>query len=106
MKFVLEIDLGSGAMHTPKHVEKALADLAKDIGWDGYGMPGDGGIVRDVNGNKCGKWEVREDAPEKAAGIDSTAAARHFLDYGDDPGHGAGSGCELCTLHLSAGASR
>ena len=60
MRFTLEIELGNDAMQTGQDVAGALRKEAqrlaefckKDL------RPGAEGLIRDVNGNTVGKWQV------------------------------------------------
>lgn len=57
MKFTLEVELGNAAMQTLEDVSSAI----HGIGLDGETVAarvGEGGRIRDLNGNTVGKWEV------------------------------------------------
>lgn len=59
MRFTLEIELGNDAMRTPADLAGALQDLAGDL----ENAPGtepapSAGVIRDMNGNRVGHWQV------------------------------------------------
>jgi hypothetical protein len=56
--FRLEIKLGNDAMQTPGDVSNALRDAAIKLGSFGDWNGDDSGIIRDLNGNTVGTWEV------------------------------------------------
>jgi hypothetical protein len=59
MKFKLEIELGNDAMQTFDDVLEALQESHSSLA-DGSEpfIVGDYDLLRDVNGNTVGKWEV------------------------------------------------
>jgi len=69
MEFKLTITLGNDAMQTPEDIGRALIATADKLK-DGIGgilcfsdtpiTTAEAGVIRDVNGNKVGKWEVTE----------------------------------------------
>jgi hypothetical protein len=65
-QFMLEIALGNDAMNSSQDVADALHEVGKLIeeGFHSeYPIPdGFSGSIRDVNGNKVGKWEVSKHA--------------------------------------------
>lgn len=60
MTFTLKINLGNAAMDTPADVARALDELAFDLKRNGFVGVGECALIRDVNGNKVGMWEVSE----------------------------------------------
>lgn len=66
MKFTLEIKLGNEAMQTVEDVQTALAALVagqsmtRHVAGNRTFEDGDGGKIRDLNGNTVGKWEVTD----------------------------------------------
>lgn len=63
MKFTLEIQLGNEAMQTGRAIAEAIQDsLSRHyITFQGHRPTiGDNMSVRDLNGNRVGKWEVVE----------------------------------------------
>ena len=71
MNFTLKIDLGNDAMTTRGDVVNALKRSIA-VG-DADLKTGDGGIVRDDNGNTIGRWEVLDDtSPERDYLVEST----------------------------------
>lgn len=70
MKFQLEIELGNDAMLTGGDVASALRRIADKLdvldrttaGSDLEGV--EEGTVRDLNGNKVGRWSVGKDVTE------------------------------------------
>lgn len=59
MIFKLEIELGNDGMRTPDDVSGVLRQVARDIEdfleWTSTDGPG---TLRDINGNKVGKWDL------------------------------------------------
>lgn len=66
MRFILTIELGNAAMRTDGHIATALKTVAKSIlsYQDREPEIGDGGPIRDVNGNRVGSWHVEGDNAE------------------------------------------
>ena len=71
MKFELSITLGNDAMRTGNDVADALRRIVDRIqGPHAFGADGQklgsaikGGTIHDLNGNRCGAWEIaQEDA--------------------------------------------
>ena len=65
MTFTLTIELGNDAMKSPRHVAKALKEVAARLNADGFGQErGDSGYftesIRDVNGNTVGNYVARK----------------------------------------------
>jgi len=58
MKFALEIEMGNEAMRTRAHLATALREAAKQVAVDG--RAGSDGIIRDINGNTVGYWNLKE----------------------------------------------
>ena len=64
MKFIIEIELGNDAVQTYEHIVALLSSTIRRIeagaGLMNAVLPkdGDGGKIRDLNGNAVGKWEV------------------------------------------------
>jgi hypothetical protein len=58
MKFTLTIDLGNSAMDEPQDVARALDEVAFDLKRNGFVGEGESGLIRDLNGNRVGSWEV------------------------------------------------
>jgi predicted metal-dependent TIM-barrel fold hydrolase len=58
MRFALTIKLGNDGMSSPYDVARALDELASDLKRNGLIGVGEVGIIRDVNGNRVGSWEV------------------------------------------------
>lgn len=54
MRFTLEIELGNEAMLEPWNVSDAIDAIRYPLNF----AEGDGAVIRDVNGNTVGKWEV------------------------------------------------
>jgi hypothetical protein len=52
-RFTLTVELGNAAMSTPEDVADALREVA-----DALEAGASSGIVRDVNGNTVGRWEL------------------------------------------------
>lgn len=64
MKFKLEIDLGNDAMCRSVHVADALITMGRKIingTMRSVKKPAEG-IIRDINGNSVGKWELIDNA--------------------------------------------
>lgn len=60
MHMQIRIDLGNEAMSSAQDVGRALMDLGErlhDCDW--IGTPA---LIRDANGNTCGRWDLVEDA--------------------------------------------
>jgi hypothetical protein len=62
VRFKLSIELGNEEMQTYYHVRRALEATYVKIAHDYDGLPkaGDGGKIRDINGNTVGSWEMVE----------------------------------------------
>ena len=59
MTFNLKIRLGNDAMQTRADIEAALRDLGQNLRYmSDPPANGDGGLVRDINGNTVGLWKV------------------------------------------------
>lgn len=59
MKVVIEVDLGNEAMQSPLNVIHAVENaLHKQTDLHEPMQAGQGGPLRDVNGNTVGKWVV------------------------------------------------
>lgn len=71
MKFILEINLGNEAMQTAWNIGEALEAIAHSLrfahdqnggalpeNWDEYDRSGQ---IKDANGNKVGRWELKQD---------------------------------------------
>jgi hypothetical protein len=68
MKFTLEINLENAAFEVEGHeqdeavngfeIARILNRLAKLAESSGPMREGDGGKLRDVNGNTCGRWQI------------------------------------------------
>lgn len=67
MRFTLEIELGNEAMQTQADVREAIRKTFSVEAESITLYPRDGQIIRDLNGNTVGKWEVTE-TPAEAAG--------------------------------------
>lgn len=69
MKFTLEIELGNEAMQFYSDITEAVIATNHRIRASSNLMAadrpktGDGGKIRDLNGNTVGKWEVTDDQP-------------------------------------------
>lgn len=57
MKFTLEINLGD-AMQTCTDIADALKATARKLVGCGPTLDGDGGEIRDLNGNTVGQWDI------------------------------------------------
>ena len=70
MKLTLEIEFGNDEMQTYAQARAVIAESVRT----GALKPrdGDGGILRDVNGNTVGRWAVLADKP-KVDGVCTTA---------------------------------
>jgi hypothetical protein len=55
-KFRLEIDLGNAGMRNERHLAEAVAGVATKLEWGETT-----GLIRDVNGNTVGRYELKED---------------------------------------------
>lgn len=55
-KFTLTIELGNVEMKEIEHVQKALEDAKRDLGY--HTMRSGHGYIRDANGHNVGKWEL------------------------------------------------
>lgn len=63
MKFTLEIELGNAAMQTQRDIKTAIKGAFTGAAFEDHPFKAmDSGIVRDINGNKVGKWEVTDAA--------------------------------------------
>jgi len=68
LKFKVELDLGNDAMQTVDEVSVALqraldaflSDHVTSRGVAAHLVEGDGGVLRDVNGNRVGVWGVED----------------------------------------------
>jgi hypothetical protein len=61
VKFILEIELGNEAMQYTGHIADALRDVVSTLDCDPVAEAIDQtGVIRDINGNTVGKWEVTE----------------------------------------------
>lgn len=59
MHFQLSIDIGNEAMQTAQDIGLALSDLGARLqSFDDDNWTGTAGLVKDINGNKVGTWEV------------------------------------------------
>jgi len=58
MKFTLSITLGNETMETPLDVAEALRKVADRLDNLSNDWGDCGGLIRDLNGNLVGKWEV------------------------------------------------
>lgn len=58
MKFFIEIDLNDNEASASRGLQRILEELAYDIGHNGYGVPGENGVVRNHSGSLIGKWGV------------------------------------------------
>lgn len=66
MKFTLEIELGNDGMQTVDDVQDAIQafvssqTVTRNVAGNREFERGDGGKIRDFNGNTVGKWEVTD----------------------------------------------
>jgi hypothetical protein len=58
-QFILKIELGNEAMQTPQDIAQALREAAGSL--DGLVPEATraSGSIRDLNGNRVGKWEIK-----------------------------------------------
>lgn len=73
MKFTLEIELGNDAMQSAEDVFDAIEHCGDTNPTPFQG--GESNIIRDLNGNKVGKWEVTQDAPAAITAPPRSASA-------------------------------
>lgn len=62
MNLILKLDLGNDAAQTYKDLSRVMAKVSERLGRLGRDKPedGDGATVVDENGNRIGRWEIRE----------------------------------------------
>ena len=83
MKFRLEIELGNDAMQSAQDVFDAIESHGDTNPTPFKG--GESSIIRDVNGNTVGKWEVIDETACKVCGV---PAAKHgHYDVSDPKTH-------------------
>jgi hypothetical protein len=58
MKISLEINMDNAAFEDEGEVKRIISDMVQKM--DDIVRAGDGGKLRDINGNVVGKWEVTE----------------------------------------------
>ena len=56
MKITIEINMDNAAFEDEGEVKRILNDMTRKM--DDIVRPGDGGNLRDINGNTVGKWIV------------------------------------------------
>lgn len=67
LKFKVELDLGNEAMQTigdlNRALQRAVVEYAREHGHDyqTHLVEGDGGVLRDENGNRVGVWGVERE---------------------------------------------
>ena len=62
MTFTLTIELGDAAMQTLDDVFEAINEVHERLTGQGEMLDGtESGRIRDINGNRVGKWEVVAD---------------------------------------------
>ena len=62
-KFRLEIELGNAGMRNERHLAEAVAGVATKLEWGETT-----GLIRDVNGNQVGRYELIEEAHDDEGG--------------------------------------
>ena len=66
MRFTLTIDCGNAAFDDEGHeLARILHELADSVAYPGNGMQEAKDTLRDINGNKVGRWEMAEPAPPR-----------------------------------------
>jgi hypothetical protein len=58
MKLVIEINLDNDAMQTGRDVADALGKLAHHVEDNTLPLAPEDGVIRDLNGNTVGRWQV------------------------------------------------
>jgi hypothetical protein len=58
MEFILRIELGNEEMRTGRDVQRAISASITTMTFGTYLRDGDAAVIRDLNGNVVGKWEV------------------------------------------------
>lgn len=60
MKLVIEIEFGNDAMQRYSQARATIADAVGTSAYRAKPELGEGGTLRDVNGNRVGHWTVTE----------------------------------------------